>query len=269
MPTQEVELDVRREPPARRHELIFKTYEGLEPGAAFVLVNDHDPKPLYYQFAAEQPDRFSWDYLEQGPDVWRVRIGRSRLMADGPYPRASAELAQRRNQLAPETHAAFDAFSARCSPTAPAGKTKQLIAVAVAHVTQCPYCIRRPHQGALDATARATRRSWRRSGSPRRCAPAAPTRIRLSPSTPCIRSRPATHRPTGASSWSAHTVNHGRTSTDLARAATLPPAAALAGLRCGCGSPDGRPGRPAAAREGPQPLGLKALPAGFLRCWWR
>jgi uncharacterized protein (DUF2249 family) len=77
MPTQELELDVRSEPPARRHHLIFETYEGLEPGAAFVLVNDHDPKPLYYQFAAEQPDRFSWDYLEQGPDVWRVRIGRT------------------------------------------------------------------------------------------------------------------------------------------------------------------------------------------------
>jgi uncharacterized protein (DUF2249 family) len=77
MATQDVELDVRREPPARRHELIFKTYEELEPGAGFVLVNDHDPKPLYYQFAAEQPDRFSWDYLEQGPDVWRVRIGRT------------------------------------------------------------------------------------------------------------------------------------------------------------------------------------------------
>jgi len=41
-----------------------------------VLVNDHDPKPLYYQLAAEHPDRFSWDYLEAGPEAWRVRIGR-------------------------------------------------------------------------------------------------------------------------------------------------------------------------------------------------
>jgi uncharacterized protein (DUF2249 family) len=77
MPTLDFELDVRSEAPARRHELIFDTYERLAPGAAFVLVNDHDPKPLYYQFAAEQPDRFSWDYLEQGPRVWRVRIGRT------------------------------------------------------------------------------------------------------------------------------------------------------------------------------------------------
>jgi uncharacterized protein (DUF2249 family) len=69
-------LDVRSEVPARRHDLIFETYTGLTPGTAFVLVNDHDPKPLYYQFAAEHADHFTWDYLEQGPEVWRVRIGR-------------------------------------------------------------------------------------------------------------------------------------------------------------------------------------------------
>jgi uncharacterized protein (DUF2249 family) len=69
-------LDVRAEVPARRHDLIFETYTALSPGTAFVLVNDHDPKPLYYQFAAEHTDDFTWDYLEQGPEVWRVRIGR-------------------------------------------------------------------------------------------------------------------------------------------------------------------------------------------------
>lgn len=70
------ELDVRNEPPARRHQLIFDTYEQLEQGAGFVLVNDHDPKPLKYQFEAERPDQFTWDYQEQGPQVWRVRIGK-------------------------------------------------------------------------------------------------------------------------------------------------------------------------------------------------
>ncbi|HJP72114.1 MAG TPA: DUF2249 domain-containing protein [Candidatus Limnocylindria bacterium] len=70
-------LDVRAEPPIRRHALIFETFGALDPGAAFVLVNDHDPKPLYYQFAAENAGEFSWDYLEQGPEVWRVRIGRT------------------------------------------------------------------------------------------------------------------------------------------------------------------------------------------------
>ena len=70
------QLDVREEIPARRHQLIFETYGALTPGDGFILVNDHDPKPLYYQFEAEHTGEFSWDYLEQGPDVWRVRIGR-------------------------------------------------------------------------------------------------------------------------------------------------------------------------------------------------
>ena len=70
------ELDVREEPPARRHTLIFSTWERLATGAAFVLVNDHDPKPLYFQFEAEHPDGFTWEYLESGPEVWKVRLGR-------------------------------------------------------------------------------------------------------------------------------------------------------------------------------------------------
>ncbi|MEO5918125.1 MAG: DUF2249 domain-containing protein [Candidatus Limnocylindrales bacterium] len=69
-------LDVRSEPPVRRHAIIFETFETLDAGTGFVLVNDHDPKPLYYQLAAEQPGTFTWDYLESGPVVWRVRIGR-------------------------------------------------------------------------------------------------------------------------------------------------------------------------------------------------
>jgi uncharacterized protein (DUF2249 family) len=69
-------LDVRELPPARRHALIFDTYATLPPNGAFILVNDHDPKPLYYQFQAERPGEFDWEYLERGPQVWRVRIGR-------------------------------------------------------------------------------------------------------------------------------------------------------------------------------------------------
>jgi uncharacterized protein (DUF2249 family) len=71
------QLDVRSEPHGRRHELILSTYQELTPGDGFVLVNDHDPKPLYYQFDAQMPGQFTWDYLEQGPEVWKVRIGRA------------------------------------------------------------------------------------------------------------------------------------------------------------------------------------------------
>lgn len=69
-------LDVRAETPARRHQLIFDTWSSLPDGASFVLVNDHDPKPLFYQFAAEHPGEFSWDDLQNGPETWQVRIGR-------------------------------------------------------------------------------------------------------------------------------------------------------------------------------------------------
>jgi uncharacterized protein (DUF2249 family) len=69
-------LDVREIVPRERHRLIFETFTALKPGEAFVLINDHDPRPLYYQFAAEHAGQFSWDYLEQGPETWRVRIGR-------------------------------------------------------------------------------------------------------------------------------------------------------------------------------------------------
>jgi uncharacterized protein (DUF2249 family) len=76
-PAPDPDLDVRDLPPARRHETIFETYQALAPGAGFVLVNDHDPKPLRYQFEAEHPGEFTWDYLENGPQAWRVRIGRA------------------------------------------------------------------------------------------------------------------------------------------------------------------------------------------------
>jgi AhpD family alkylhydroperoxidase len=60
-----------------------------------------------------------------------------------PYPDATRDLARRRAELAPETHEAFQAFSRQVfAEGALPAKTKQLIAVAVAHVTQCPYCIR-------------------------------------------------------------------------------------------------------------------------------
>jgi uncharacterized protein (DUF2249 family) len=67
-------VDVRQIVPRERHPLTFGTFDRLQPGQALRLVNDHDPKPLYYQFMAERPGEVGWDYLEQGPDVWQVRI---------------------------------------------------------------------------------------------------------------------------------------------------------------------------------------------------
>lgn len=76
---QEAIVDVRSTPPAQRHPRIFSAFEALAPGEGFILINDHDPKPLYYQFKFEREGQFTWDYLEQGPQDWRVRIGRSAI----------------------------------------------------------------------------------------------------------------------------------------------------------------------------------------------
>lgn len=71
-----IELDVRVIAPREKHPTIFSTFDGLASGQAMVIINDHDPRPLRYQLAAERPDMFDWTYEAEGPDVWRVRIAR-------------------------------------------------------------------------------------------------------------------------------------------------------------------------------------------------
>jgi uncharacterized protein (DUF2249 family)/hemerythrin-like domain-containing protein len=68
-------LDVRSLPPAQRQARILARFTHLRPGEAFLLVNDHDPKPLY-EFVHKRQGQFTWEYVEQGLEVWRVRIGR-------------------------------------------------------------------------------------------------------------------------------------------------------------------------------------------------
>ena len=64
-------------------------------------------------------------------------------MPESLYPQSTKDIARTRRDLAPEIEEAFQQFSkAVFKEGALSGKTKQLIAVAVAHVTQCPYCIR-------------------------------------------------------------------------------------------------------------------------------
>ena len=75
-------------------------------------------------------------------------------MDESLYPHPGPDIARKRRELAPEPLNAFKAFSAAVfAEGALPSKTKQLIAVAVAHVTQCPYCIRGHTQAALKAGA--------------------------------------------------------------------------------------------------------------------
>lgn len=70
------ELDIRKVTPREKHPTIFKTFDELSSGEGFQLINDHDPVPLYYQFQAERKDQFDWNYVEKGPQVWRVNISK-------------------------------------------------------------------------------------------------------------------------------------------------------------------------------------------------
>ncbi|WP_077213747.1 DUF2249 domain-containing protein [Bacillus dakarensis] len=63
-------------PPREKHPTIFKTFDSLKSGEWMQLVNDHDPKPLQYQFMIERAEEFTWEYLEEGPETWRVAIGK-------------------------------------------------------------------------------------------------------------------------------------------------------------------------------------------------
>jgi uncharacterized protein (DUF2249 family) len=74
-PTCSEEVFDGRDIPCRvKHGLIIQRCVLLDVGASFILVNDHDPVPLRYQLYGEFPDCFRWDYVENGPEVFRVRI---------------------------------------------------------------------------------------------------------------------------------------------------------------------------------------------------
>lgn len=60
--------------PRLKHATIFACFNALKSGEAFILQNDHDPKPLYYQLVNQHGEIFTWDYLEQGPALWKIKI---------------------------------------------------------------------------------------------------------------------------------------------------------------------------------------------------
>lgn len=69
-------IDVREYPPREKHPAIHQMFESLAAGEKMELINDHNPKPLFHEFNIERPGIFTWDDLEEGPEVWRVAIGK-------------------------------------------------------------------------------------------------------------------------------------------------------------------------------------------------
>lgn len=81
--TDTVLLDIRPVEPKDRFERIMTAYEGLLDGATLDLTVDHDPKCMYYALKATRgDDAFAFEYLENGPETWRVQV-RKRILTVG------------------------------------------------------------------------------------------------------------------------------------------------------------------------------------------
>lgn len=74
--TEENILNVTLLEPRQKHPTIFVRFDELNEGESLTIHNDHDPKPLYYQLLGERGNIFTWEYLEEGPEWWKVKISK-------------------------------------------------------------------------------------------------------------------------------------------------------------------------------------------------
>ncbi len=70
------ELDARAIPHKIRHGAVIGAFGQVRTGAAMVLLAPHDPKPLLAQLRDIEGEAVEISYLQEGPEVWRLRLGR-------------------------------------------------------------------------------------------------------------------------------------------------------------------------------------------------
>lgn len=98
------ELDVRGLRKPDKHPRIFERFEALAVGESFVLVNNHEPVHLRAEFDTDHPEEFDWEYLQRGPEQWRIRITR---LASTPLPRILCDVQElAAGPLAPDSSGA-------------------------------------------------------------------------------------------------------------------------------------------------------------------
>lgn len=71
-------LDLRAISPFERHPIIFDKWESLKVGETIQIINDHDPRPLHYEFEGEYKDSYKWEYVQKGPKDWIVNITKTK-----------------------------------------------------------------------------------------------------------------------------------------------------------------------------------------------
>jgi uncharacterized protein (DUF2249 family) len=80
-------FDGRAIPCSVKHGLVFDKWRALPVGAAFVLVNDHDPARLRQQISGLWPGTCDWKYLVQGPEEFRIQITKLQPLPEAGTPR--------------------------------------------------------------------------------------------------------------------------------------------------------------------------------------
>lgn len=71
-------IEAQQIPGPERHSYIFHCFDNLDGGESLLIVNTHDPVPLLRQLHELRKDEFKHEYLEQGPQQWKVRITKSK-----------------------------------------------------------------------------------------------------------------------------------------------------------------------------------------------
>ena len=71
---QTIQVDTRHMVSKDRRTLVFSTFDHLSVDEPMEILNDPDPVTLRSQFELEKANLFSWEYLESGPEVWRVAV---------------------------------------------------------------------------------------------------------------------------------------------------------------------------------------------------
>lgn len=69
-------IKVTEYPPHLKHKTIFETFNALNTGEVMLIVNDHDPKPLRFQFESMYKGEYNWEYIEQGPTTFQIAISK-------------------------------------------------------------------------------------------------------------------------------------------------------------------------------------------------
>lgn len=71
---KEFVIEAQKIEPMNRHAFIFQSFDNLQGGESIVIVNSHDPVPLLRQFHESRAEQFTDEYLEKGPEVWKLRL---------------------------------------------------------------------------------------------------------------------------------------------------------------------------------------------------